>query len=246
MSSNHILYLNVNFIILGLVFTVLEYFFPDRVVNKKREGFFDAMAFIVLCLAGIYISQPLINFFYKVRISFFQTTPFFPSIIKIIFATLLTDFLNYWIHYYMHKYNWFWRTHVLHHQIQELYWFSGLRASLNHYISFIFSRSIVGVLILGLNSFEMLVFFTIGLIGSNLQHANISLPWKYIEWLIISPRIHRLHHSENGRRMKNLGAIFSIWDRLFKTYSDPDKEIKDYKIGVKKTSNNQIRDFIGI
>ena len=44
-----------------------------------------------------------------------------------------------------------------------------------------------------------------------------------MEWFIVMPRYHHIHHSSNPDHYNlNLGNNFTFWDRLFGTYLDPD------------------------
>jgi sterol desaturase/sphingolipid hydroxylase (fatty acid hydroxylase superfamily) len=55
------------------------------------------------------------------------------------------------------------------------------------------------------------------------QHGNIRLPERPERWLqpvLVTVDMHRIHHSvifEQGN--SNYGAVLSIWDRLFRTYT---------------------------
>jgi len=51
------------------------------------------------------------------------------------------------------------------------------------------------------------------------SHANIALSFGPLEWLIVSPRFHRLHHGLRaaGRVSCNYGGVFPIWDIIFRT-----------------------------
>jgi sterol desaturase/sphingolipid hydroxylase (fatty acid hydroxylase superfamily) len=42
----------------------------------------------------------------------------------------------------------------------------------------------------------------------------------YLENTVITPRLHRLHHhhSATSTEYRNLGFLFSIWDKLFELY----------------------------
>jgi hypothetical protein len=43
----------------------------------------------------------------------------------------------------------------------------------------------------------------------------------FLEKIIVTPSIHRVHHAINPEYLdKNYGQIFIIWDKLFKTYQD--------------------------
>src|SRR5205814_8433131 len=59
---------------------------------------------------------------------------------------------------------------------------------------------------------------------SFLSNANVSLPsalerrWR---WVVVTPRMHRIHHSAVVSELyKNLADIFSFWDRCFGSYMD--------------------------
>ena len=44
---------------------------------------------------------------------------------------------------------------------------------------------------------------------------------------------HHIHHSADPRHhMANMGNIFSLWDRLFGTYIDPDTITNDLPFGI--------------
>jgi sterol desaturase/sphingolipid hydroxylase (fatty acid hydroxylase superfamily) len=45
---------------------------------------------------------------------------------------------------------------------------------------------------------------------------------KFIEWFYVTPRVHSIHHAETGSVTKNLGALLTVFDRIFGTYVDPD------------------------
>jgi sterol desaturase/sphingolipid hydroxylase (fatty acid hydroxylase superfamily) len=71
---------------------------------------------------------------------------------------------------------------------------------------------------------------------SNLfNHSNIRIPAaleKTLRWFIITPVMHRVHHSANpAETNSNFGFNFSWWDRLFTTYHEPLKTGKE-KLGL--------------
>ena len=246
MNQEHTLILNLIFILLGGFFSLLEVLFPERSINYKKEFHLDFLAFLLLSFCGIFISNPLINYYRSLHLgeSLFFLQNLNP-VVKVFLATLLTDFLNYGIHYFMHSNQYFWKTHIHHHRIKELYWFSGLRASFGHYLAFIFSRITVGVLLFNLNSLELLYYLTFGLITNFFQHTNARISSKWIEYILVTPRLHRRHHSIDGKRLKNIATIFSFWDRLFNTFEGPENFTKDYPFGVKTDKKTFFSEFIG-
>ena len=55
-------------------------------------------------------------------------------------------------------------------------------------------------------------------------HMNVTRRSNWLEWIVVTPRYHHVHHSENPSHANaNCGVTFSIWDRLFGTYLYPDE-----------------------
>jgi len=54
-------------------------------------------------------------------------------------------------------------------------------------------------------------------------HANLRVPQpvdRLLRMLMITPAMHRVHHSREVREQNtNFGTVFSVWDKLFGTYS---------------------------
>lgn len=239
----------LNFYILFsmMIFYFIEKHFPERKIDYRREFANDFLAFLSLLILGPLVVTPLMTFYRKLNYVPFHFLEELSPLSRILLSSLTTDFFNYWVHWSMHKFNWYWRSHLFHHRVQNLYWFSGLRASIVHYISFIVVRITVGCLIFRLNAMELFYYFAIGFTFNSYQHTNSKTGHKFIEWIIVTPRIHRLHHSSSGRRMKNIGTVFTFWDRLFGTYLDPDEVDSYYDLGIKNDLNkNWIKEFLGI
>jgi len=73
-------------------------------------------------------------------------------------------------------------------------------------------------------------------------HSNIRLPkpaQRIVQWVTISPRFHRIHHSvEETAQEHNLGVLFPWWDRCFGTFSRVGGD-EDCEVGVKEISPEQ-------
>lgn len=230
----------------ALLFYIIEKNFPERKLDIKKEFKKDFSAFIALSFLGPFVANPLAIYYKTFYFSSLNFIYYMDPILRVLLASLLTDFLNYWIHYCMHRYNWYWKAHVFHHRIENLYWFSGLRASIVHYLSFIMIRITVGILLFQLTIPELFYYFAIGFTFNSYQHTNSRTTMKFMEWVFVTPRIHRYHHSVNGRKLKNIGTVFTFWDRIFGTFQDPEKILEHYELGVKAASDKfSFREFIG-
>ena len=62
-----------------------------------------------------------------------------------------------------------------------------------------------------------------------LNHANLRLNLEGLEAVLITPRLHRIHHLNNSS-MNNLGTIFTFWDKLRGTL-DRTKYAEDRELG---------------
>lgn len=85
---------------------------------------------------------------------------------------------------------------------------------------------IVLVIILGIPAVAVMLFTLIHIVTGLFTHLNIRLPSRLetaLKLLVVTPNMHRIHHSaRTDESMSNYGIVFSIWDRLFKTYkSEP-------------------------
>jgi len=142
-------------------------------------------------------------------------------------AFLFLDFCIYWQHVIAHKIGWFWKLHRTHHADMDFDLTTGIRF---HPLEILLSMLIKVCLIalFGLPVFAVLLF-EIALNGSALfNHSNIALPKSIesrIRMLIVTPTMHRIHHStQTIEHDSNFGFFLSIWDRLFGSYRQQSSE----------------------
>jgi sterol desaturase/sphingolipid hydroxylase (fatty acid hydroxylase superfamily) len=83
--------------------------------------------------------------------------------------------------------------------------------------------------ILGIN----VVQFAFYLIGFNLRHSHVPLGYgPVVSQVFVSPWMHQVHHSRETRHFdKNMGFIFSFWDRMFGTLYVP-KQGETFELGL--------------
>ena len=147
---------------------------------------------------------------------------------------VMADFGAYWAHRALHS-RWLWSTHAWHHSPKYLYWVSGLRGSPVHLIVLYSPYYLAYILIplpqAGLIGLALLVLDTS---NQHYIHSNLRLPYaRHLERLFVTPRFHFVHHSTTQSvANSNYGFIFSIWDRLFRTYTDPEAISPDDPLGL--------------
>lgn len=219
------------YLLVGLVLMALSYLLPFRKVDAPLELCWDLFALVItlavfLQICDIGIGQPSVNFLLSVEPihRFHEWVAQRPLWAVIIGYYIVADFLTYWGHRLLHT-RWLWPTHAFHHSPKNLNWISGMRSSLIHNIAIFVPYAVVWVFFptpkAGIIATVLIVF---EIANQHYLHSNIRLPLqRQLEWLFVTPRFHFVHHSAcQVRTDSNYGFVFSIWDRLFGTYIDPD------------------------
>ena len=139
-----------------------------------------------------------------------------------LFSLLVLDLLIYTQHLLFHKVPLFWSLHRMHHTDLDLDVTSGFRF---HPLEILLSMAIkMGIVVaLGAPAWSVILFEVL-LNGTSLfNHANIALHPKadsVLRLLIVTPDMHRVHHSVIIRETdSNFGFNFPWWDRIFGTYN---------------------------
>ncbi|RED26374.1 fatty acid hydroxylase family protein [Flavobacterium cutihirudinis] len=181
-----------------------------------------------------------------------QWLPEIPLWAYTIIGLLLLDLIGaYLAHFVQHKIKFLWRFHLIHHTDT---WIDTTTANRHHpgesVIRFIFTT--LGVLIVGSPMWMVFLYQSLSVVASQFNHANISLPRKldhFLSYFIVSPNMHKVHHHYMlPYTDSNYGNIFSIWDRLFKTFTTLPKEDLIYGVDTHMTpnENNKLRNLLQI
>ncbi|MGI9373279.1 MAG: sterol desaturase family protein [Hyphomicrobiales bacterium] len=171
-----------------------------------------------------------------------------PYWLTVILTVILLDLAIYWQHVASHKIPVLWRFHKVHHADRDLDASSGLRF---HPIEIVLSMLYKFVVIILLGAPALGVFlFEILLNGSAIfNHANFRLPVrldKIVRMLIVTPDMHRVHHSVLRREHDtNYGFNLSLWDRFFATYTDqPEAGHDGMTLGLKNHQSEKPSNLI--
>jgi sterol desaturase/sphingolipid hydroxylase (fatty acid hydroxylase superfamily) len=143
----------------------------------------------------------------------------------LVIGLLATDLFDYGFHRLAHRLRWLWLFHAVHHSDPTVDASTALRA---HPVET--ALNVAGMMaLLTLLGIPLWVEGIRSLLLNSLtiaHHANVRYPrwFEYgLRWLIITPGVHRLHHStEASENNRNFGSTLSVWDRLFGTYSAPE------------------------
>ena len=149
--------------------------------------------------------------------------PALPSWALALIGLLILDFFGaYLVHWAEHQVPLLWRMHLIHHSDK---WVDTTTANRHHpgesVLRFIFTC--LGILVVGAPLWLVMLYQTCSVVATQFNHANIRLPKKMdhvLSFILVSPHMHKVHHHYMlPYTDRNFGNIFSIWDRLFGTFS---------------------------
>lgn len=140
---------------------------------------------------------------------------------------LCEDFLYYWLHRFDHHIRLFWAVHVTHHSSQKMNFTVGFRSSvfqpLYRFIYFI------PLALLGFKPVDIAFIYSATQIWGIFVHTELIYKMGWLEYIMITPSHHRVHHGSNPKYLdKNMGMFLIIWDKLFGTFQ-PELAADDYQ-----------------
>ncbi len=247
MADKEILYQAITLIAVVLIFDLLERSRPGHPVDRRKDLGLNVLAIIVVIVAGEAWQWLILSAFKTADLigSLTARVQNIPGVAKICLGLVLADFSLYWVHRGMHWNGLLWRTHVFHHSIEHLWWLSGSRTSITHLFLFALPQVLIAYVLLRLSPQEAGIAFSIGVLVNIWIHTNLWVDLGPLEWLFITPNYHRVHHGGRGLIRTNLGFIFTVWDRMFGTYTDPRSKEKNIVLGFVPTRNRLIRMIVG-
>ncbi len=138
-------------------------------------------------------------------------------------AILLYDFLYYWFHRISHERQFFWGSHVVHHQSEDYNLSTALRqTSTSFFTTWVFY---IPCFFLGMPISMYVSIATAHLIYQFWVHTQHISTLGFLEWFMVTPSNHRVHHAQNADYIdKNYGGLLIIWDRLFGSFQKEHKE----------------------
>ncbi len=161
---------------------------------------------------------------------------------QIIFSFIFLDLTYYIYHYLMHKVKIVWPFHAVHHSDEVLNVSTSLREHpvetcirLGHYM--------LSVWFLGTALWILTLHQFIQILSKIIIHSNFRLPEKldkYLSYVFITPNMHHVHHHYvEPYTDSNYGDLFSVWDRMFGTftYLPPDEVV----FGLDKTEGREMK-----
>ena len=162
---------------------------------------------------------------------------------------LVADFAIFFAHYLQHKIPFLWEFHKVHHSARVM---TPITVYRMHPVDDLLTYSLAGVLtgfVLGGMHYLLgeapqiysvagltVVNFLFYVLFYNLRHSHFWLHYGKLGHIFISPAMHQIHHSEATKHWdKNMGFVFSLWDKLFGTLYVPERK-EELRLGIGEES----------
>jgi len=162
--------------------------------------------------------------------------PEIPLWLYAVLGILLMDFFGAYLpHYVEHKVKPLWMIHLVHHTDHKV---DTTTANRHHPLESLirFAFTLFGVFAVGTPIAIVMLYQSVSLVATQFTHANLKLPKKIdklISYFLVSPDMHKIHHHYVlPYTDSNYGNVFSIWDRIFGTYMEMDREDLVYGVDV--------------
>lgn len=157
-----------------------------------------------------------------------------PGWAQLLIFFLATDFIQWFTHVLLHRYNWLWQFHKVHHSVEQMGFAAHLRYHWMENVIYTPMKYIAVMLIGGFTPDQAFIVFYFAIAIGHLNHANINLDYGPLKYILNNPRMHIWHHAydlpEGHPNGINFGITLSIWDYIFRTASIPG-DGRDIRLG---------------
>lgn len=219
-----------------LLIMLLEYYLAGR--KRKKLFRFDE----IIANLNVGIAERLCDLFTTGMFYYFfcwiyehyRLFSFENNWLSFLLLFLFTDLVWYWYHRFGHEVNILWSAHVVHHQSEDFNYTVSVRITVFQaafrclFWSFLpllgFRPEAISLMLLIHGAYP---FFT---------HTRIVGKLGWLEYILVTPSHHRVHHSSNPEYLdKNYGDVLIIWDKLFGTFA---REESEPRYGLDKALNS--------
>lgn len=143
-----------------------------------------------------------------------------------LFTLLVLDFVFYWYHRCSHRSRFLWCAHVVHHSSERMNFGTALRQSPTGP----FTRALF-YWPLPLLGFDPLVIASAGAVatiyGFWTHTEMVGRLWRPLEFVLVTPSHHRVHHGSNPEYIDtNYANLLIIWDRIFGTFAEENRPVR--------------------
>lgn len=145
----------------------------------------------------------------------------YPPLAALLFL-LAYDLGYYWFHRAQHATPLLWRVHAVHHSETDLNATSYLRQHFTESALQSFAIMVPLLLVVSVLPRTMAWVAILSAFVQFFAHSALPIHFGPLSAVVISPRLHRIHHSAaSAESNSNFASTFPLWDVLFRTYRPP-------------------------
>lgn len=149
-----------------------------------------------------------------------------PPLMPLVIAVSALDFSFYVAHVAMHRSPGLWRLHSVHHSDPAVDVTTTIRQHPGDGV-IRFAAMATAAIALGVSPEALAVYRIWSALNGLLEHANLRVPRRLdsvLSLVVSTPNMHKVHHSRaTGETDTNYGNIFSLFDRLFATFTPSER-----------------------
>ena len=237
-------------IIVSIVVWGLEIAFPWRKNQKfiRKDFWLDAFyMFFNFFIFAIILESVYILFetyftahgFPMNKIALFSELS--PTWLIIVVFFVLSDFVQWFTHLLLHRYNFLWRFHKVHHSVQEMGFSAHLRYHWMENILYKPLKTLALMLVIGAQPEHAFFVHFFSITIGHLNHANVRITWGPLKYVFNNSVMHLYHHAKElpADRVKgvNFAISLSIWDYIFKKNYIPQDKDGGFDLGFEGIEN---------
>src|SRR5690554_322387 len=249
-------------IIISLVVWGLEAIFPWRKNQSlfRKDFWLDTFYmffnfFLLNLIVLIALSNSVAELFNDIlglvdlSVSSFQLLDIneLPFWLRILIFFVVIDFVQWWTHRLLHKSEFLWNFHKVHHSVKEMGFAAHLRYHWMEPVVYNSLKYIPLAIIGGFSAQDVALVHFFNITIGHLNHANIGWDYGLLKYVFNNPKMHIWHQSkelpEDRRYGVNFGITLSLWDYIFKTEYIP-YDGRDIELGF-SSEESFPEDFIG-
>ncbi|CAL2079028.1 sterol desaturase family protein [Tenacibaculum sp. 190524A05c] len=236
-------------ILISVIVCVLEVLFPWRKNQPffRKDFWLDTFYmffnfFILNLIVLIALSNTTAQVFNDVlgvvglSVSSFQLFDInlFPYWLRIFTFFIIIDFVQWCTHRLLHKYEFLWNFHKVHHSVKQMGFAAHLRYHWMEPVVYKSLKYIPLAIMGGFTAQDVAIVHFFNITIGHLNHANINWDYGFLKYILNNPKMHIWHHAkelpEDRKDGVNFGITLSLWDYLFKTNYIPHSG-RDIEIG---------------
>jgi sterol desaturase/sphingolipid hydroxylase (fatty acid hydroxylase superfamily) len=145
----------------------------------------------------------------------------FPYWARITVFFIIIDFVQWFTHTLLHRYEFLWNFHKVHHSVKQMGFAAHLRYHWMEPVVYNSMKYIPLAIMGGFTAQDVAIVHFFNITIGHLNHANINWDYGWLKYILNNPRMHIWHHAKelpSERKMGvNFGITLSIWDYIFKT-----------------------------